>query len=45
MKEEIGYCIVDGKKFDNKFEAVSFAQKTNSNLNWYFFDDRIFKLN
>lgn len=44
MKDEIGYYIVNEKKFDNKFEAVLFAQETNSKLDWYFFDDILNKV-
>lgn len=45
MKTEIGHYIVNGKLFDNKFDAVQFAQLTNSKVEWYFFDDVFQKTN
>lgn len=45
MKTEIGHYIVNGQLFDNKFDAVQFAQLTNSKVEWYFFDDVFQKTN
>jgi len=42
MKTELGYYIVNGVKYNNKMLAIMDAQRTNSNVEWYFFDD-IFK--
>jgi hypothetical protein len=39
MKNDVGFYSVNGTAFSNKFEAVLFAQKTNSIVEWNFFDD------
>ena len=39
MKNDIGFYIVNGKRFSNKLDAVLEAQKTNANVEWCFFDD------
>lgn len=44
-KIEIGHYTVDGQLFDNKFDAVQFAQKTNSKIEWNFFDEIFQKIN
>lgn len=38
-KTEIGHYTVNGQIFDNKFDAVQFAQSTKSTVNWHFFDE------
>jgi hypothetical protein len=45
MKFDIGYYQVGDHFFDNKLDAVLFAQKTNSNVSWNFFDDTFEKIN
>lgn len=45
MKNEIGHYIVNGKIYSNKFDAVLHAQQTNSNIEWYFFDEVFNKVN
>lgn len=39
MKNDVGFYSVNGKQFSNKFEAVLDAQKTNSIVEWNFFDE------
>jgi hypothetical protein len=38
MKNDVGFYVVNGKPFSNKFEAVLEAQKTNAVVKWDFFD-------
>lgn len=46
MKSEIGHYRVNGNSFGtNKVLAVLEAQKTNSEVEWYFFDDELSKVN
>lgn len=39
IKKDIGFYLVDGKAYSNKLEAVLTAQKTNSSVEWNFFDE------
>lgn len=39
MKTELGHYIVNEKIFDDRFEAMLYADTINSKLEWYFFDD------
>lgn len=45
MKNDIGYYIVNGKQFSNKYDAVMFAQQSNSEVSWNFFDEVFSKVN
>lgn len=39
MKNDIGYYKVNNNIFDNKYDAIMHAQRTNSDVSWYFFDE------
>lgn len=45
MKNDIGHYKVKDKLFDNKYDAVMYAQQTNSDVSWYFFDEVFDKIN
>lgn len=45
MKTDIGYYKVNDRLFSNKYDAVMFAQQTNSEVSWYFFDEVFDKVN
>lgn len=45
MKTDIGYYKVGQSIYSNKFDAVMTAQRTNANVSWNFFDDKLSKLN
>lgn len=45
MNLDIGYYKVKEHIFDNKLDAILFAQQTNSSVSWNFFDDTFNKVN
>jgi len=44
MKNDVGFYVVNGKQYSNKFEAVLDAQKTNAVVEWNFFDEEFNKV-
>jgi hypothetical protein len=44
-KNDIGHYRVKDKIFSSKFEAVQEAQRTNADVDWYFYDDVFNKVN
>jgi hypothetical protein len=44
MRTELGHYTVNGIIFPNKIQAILEAQKTNADINWYFFDDTFNKV-
>lgn len=45
LKYELGWYSVNGVKYTNKMLAIMDAQRTNSTVEWYFFDDIFQKVN
>jgi len=45
MKTDLGYYNVNGKKFSSKLLAILEAQKSDSDLSWYFYQDIFSKVN
>ena len=39
MKNDIGYYNVGDQKFGNKYDAVMYAQRTDQDVTWHFFDE------
>jgi hypothetical protein len=45
MKNDIGHYRVKDQLFDNKYDAVMYAQRTNNDVSWHFFDEVFDKVN
>lgn len=44
MKNDIGYYKVNNHMFNSKYDAVMFAQQTNSDVSWHFFEETFNKV-
>jgi hypothetical protein len=45
IKTDIGYYKVGDQIFDNKIDAITYAQQNNNEVDWYFFDEIFNKTN